>query len=373
MGAPWRMSRAERIFNNRPRKLYRKHIPDREAWFGAGFVAFVLLMTVWFFGQKDNFDPAERDISMQAMVAGSVVDGLYRTPLARWSDPAKAGQGGSAGPDLGIFPAAVLDGGWTPTTRAQEFDESNLYEKINGQAPQYVSYGFQRLHYLGLAAPGGAPELGIEFYDMGAFQNALGIFAEQRSPNATVEQAAGAHFYRTAVGAMGIHDRYYFKITGTDSTPDVQEKSAALAAAFGGMRLEAATTPLFFTVLTERLGVPFDAVEFRKEDVFQYAFAKDFWFGEAAPGGLRYYAHAAESPEAARTLYDLLLKNHLMDYTEAGRMEQGVVLKHKFLDEYLVMVLSHNLVIGVDAAPDQPQAAEALARLEGALAYGQES
>lgn len=362
------MSRAERIFNNRPRKVFRNRIPDAEAWFGVGFICLVLLMLSWFMAQRDNFDPAERDVSMEAMVAGSVVDNLYRPPLTRWVDPARAAQGGGMpGIDLGIFPAAVLDGGWTTTTRAQEFDESNLYAKINGQAPQYVSYGFRRLHYLGLAAPGGEPELGIEFYDMGEFQNALGIFAEQRSAGAAVEQAEGAHFYRTSVGAMGIADRYYFKITGTDTTPDVQEKAVALASAFGAMPVEEATTPPLFALMTRDLGVPFDAVEYRKESVFQYDFAKDFWFGETAPGGLQFFAHEAESPEAAQALFDLVLKNHLLDYTAASTSENAALLKHQFLDEYFVMAVRGNMLVGVDAAPDEARAAEALERLEGAL------
>lgn len=369
------MSRAERIFNNRPRKVFRKFIPKHEAMFGAGFLVFVGLMTWWFLAQRDAYDPAERDISMELMEAGSVEDTLYRTPLQHWVDPARAGLGGGTPLlDLGVFPPAILEGDWRPASRVQNFNVDNVYEKINGAAEQYIQFGFQYLHFVALKAPESDLEVNIELYDMGEFQNALGIFAEQRSSNAPIQTVAASRFYDTETGALGIAGPYYFKIAGTEAVSAAVEKARQLAGVFGRMERAAAAVPEPFRVFSERMKIPFDGIQYYANDVFQYGFARDFWFAQDLNHPeMRYYVHRAADAAAARALFDELVKNFLFDYSAVEQGGDGVLLKHQFLDEYLAVRLRGDAVYGVDAAPEPGVLAQALATMEAAFFRAEEA
>lgn len=132
------MVRKERIFTNRKRRVARKRIPGGETIFGGCFVVFLTVLCGWFLSQKDDFNPDDRDISIAVLEESVVEDNLYRTPLQPWIDPVDR-SGGSTAPQyrLGVFPQSILEGGWIPASRLQTFNESNLFEKINGAAPQY--------------------------------------------------------------------------------------------------------------------------------------------------------------------------------------------------------------------------------------------
>jgi len=110
------MAKADRIFTNRPRKIFRKHIPTTEMLFGIGFVIFTIAMGVWFAAKRDAYDPTERDISFELLAANTVQDTLYKAPLKRWQDPSAAPTAGGA-PSLGIFPDGILQDGWEAATR----------------------------------------------------------------------------------------------------------------------------------------------------------------------------------------------------------------------------------------------------------------
>lgn len=374
-------SRKHKVFTDRKRKVYRKRISNGEVAFSVVFAVLVLGMAGWFAAQKDNFDPGERDISMATLVENTVVDTLYRTPLQRWTEPGRvSGTPQAAGPgagELAPFPASILEGGWEPSSRLQAFDESTLYEKINGAAPQYVQFGFVKLHYISIAKTGTDHDISIELYNMGKFENALGIFAAQRDEDAAVLTDGNAHYYRTAVGALGIAGPYYFKLSGTSADPVILEKSDQLVRALATLAEQAGRAPRAFDVFAREFGIPFQDIEFEKSDVFQYDFAKEFWFGKAAPdSNLRYYVHEAADAEEAKALFDKLLENHLFDYdrTDAkgqpgtvGASESKVILKHKFLNTYLTLVRVDNLVFGIDGAAESGEANQATATLQAAL------
>lgn len=368
------MATQEKLFNTRKRRVFRSRIGAGELAFGVIFVVLVIAMCVWIFVQRDNYDPSERDITMSLMEEGSVEDTLYRTPLARWQDPAQAAaHGGAATVDLGIFPTATLEGGWTPSTRVQVFDDSNVYEKINGAAPQYQSFGFKNLHFVGIQHPTEPLEINIEVYDQGAFENALGIFSAQRDADRAVEQQGQVYFYRTTVGAIGMVDRFYFKFTGTAEGPATEEKTTQLLRAFATHPEGESVPPKAFLVLRDVLEVPFEGIAFEKSDVFQYQFAQNFWFGVPdIQADLRYYIHEASDEAAAIELFDLLLENHLFDYDEVERTDDTVILKHKFLDTRLAMKRTGALLFGFDGAPPELNAQEVLGTLQEAFASDEE-
>ncbi len=366
------MAKKERVFNQRKRRVFRTQIPTGEVVFGALFVLVVVGMGWWFLAKRNDFDPSERDISMELMEEGSVQDTLYRTPFERWTDPAQPASA-SAAVDLGNFPTAILDGGWTASTRVQEFDESNLYEKIDGAAPQYFQFGFVKLHFVGLEHADDL-ELNIELYDMGEFKNALGIFTAQRDADRTLDERGDVHYYATTVGAIGIIGPYYFKLTGNEENAAITDKAAQIIESFSGLPGGDVPLPKAFTVFRDVLGIPFAGIWFEKNDVFQFQFAKDFWFGKPDIGGdLRYYVHEAESEEAARTLFDQLLENNLYDYDEVSHTDDSVILNHKFLKTRLAIKRSGTLVYGFDGAPADLDADKTLMTLQEAFQSDEEA
>lgn len=370
------MAGKERVFNNRKRKVFRKRIPAREVASSLLLILVLIAAGLWFATRKHVFDASERDIATTILAASSVEDRLYRTPLERWIDPesAAATPGAPAAQDLGIFPASILEGGWQPSSRLQEFNPDTLYEKINGAAEQYIQFGFQKLHYIAVAKPDSGADISIELYDMGEFQNALGIFAAQRGEGQATVKAGPANYYPTEAGAVGLFGRYYAKLVGNESSSAIQEKAAQLVGQIAALAQSGQDTPKPYLMFSDLLGLPFDAIAYERTDVFQYGFAKDFWFGTRpdAPDS-RYYIHEAASEEEADTLYSQLLENHKFDYTVVKEREQDVVLKHNFLNTFLTLSRRGTLILGVDNAADQNAANQGMSALLGVLDATEES
>jgi len=360
--------KVERIFNNRERKIFRKRIPKSETVFGIGFLVFTGVMGGWFIAQADAYDPADRDISTEAMEDGQVEDKLYRTPLARWVDPSQVTHAGGAAPmDTGAFPSAILEGGWSVGSRAQAFTPDNVYEKINGAADQYIQFGLKNAYFVGLEEPSAGLSLNIELYDQGAFENALGIFAAQRDPSQEVVADGGAYYYPTSIGAVGIAGPYYFKVAGAQEGEPTIAKARQLASVFAKMGSERGAAPKALNVFVDMLSVPFSKISFEKSDVFQFSFAKDFWFAQPEDGGPRYFVHEAGAEEEAAALFDQLVENNLYDYDAVEQGEGRALLKHKFLDEFLLLEQRGTTVYGMDGLADQEAGEQQLQLLEGAF------
>ncbi len=361
----------KKIFNNQKRKVYRKRISMREVGFSAFFIGFVILMGVWFAMRKDDFDPGERDITMAMMVADSVTDNLYRTPFEQWADPAMAAVTGAAPvPQVGIFPPAILDDGWKTAARVKEYDKVNLFEKINGGAPQYFQFGFVAMHYVPLTNAEGDLDLSIEMYDMGLFQHAMGIYAAQRDDSKKLERLKDAYFHKTDVGAIGVTGQYYFKIYGSEENQIVQEKSMQVTATLAESALGATEYPPVYSVFEGKLGIPFERIAYEKVDVFQYDFAKDFWFGRPdTDSDVRYFVHTAESDEAAIAMMQQLIDSNLEEYERVSEERGVTVLKHQFLDEFFAISREGAVVYGMDAIPEGYDHMDAMGKLITAI-YG---
>ena len=363
-----RVDPKNRVFTDRPRKIFRHYIGPSELAFSAFFVLFTIAMGAWFYLQKDNYDPDDRDISMEILLAQQVEDHLWEPPLKLWAEPGALGEAtGAPAVDLGVYPASTLSEGWEATSRLEEFDPSNLYEKINGQETQYKAFGFQRLHFLGIGNPAAGVEVNIELYDMGSFKNALGIFAAQRSAGSQVEKHGNAYLYLTEVGALGIADKYYFKFTGDTPDPGIQQHALKIVQDFSA-NIEGGSVPKSFSLLADGLGIEFSGIEYKPEDVFQYAFAKEFWFGKPSLDASKsFFVHEAASEDEAIELVDQILEEHQWDYTLVSREGTRAVLQHSFLKTYFAIDHAGTLVYGVDQAPDEQNASQSLETLAGKL------
>lgn len=358
------MARAstERLFNPLKRKLLRRRIPLAESLVGAAVLVALALVGLWVGRQGDRYDPSERDVSMEVLRQSSVEDTLYRRPLKPWSEP--GAEGAAAGPaDLGIFPAGLLDGGWKLDGRVESYDPSDLYQKINGAAEQYLAFGFRALHYVTLAREDSY--LSVELYDQGSFPNVLGIFAAQRDATRPVERRGSLYYYLTPAGAVGGMGNFYFKISGDSSEAAVTSKAQDLVQLLARLPASGGITPEGYTILADGLGLTLDRIAYEKSDVFRYDFLSDFWFGAAADGSeARYFVHQAADAEEAGLLFDRLLEEQLFEYSVMERDEESALLRHEYLGTVFGLRRVGRLLVGVDGAESRERARECLGRLE---------
>ncbi len=355
----------ERVLNPLKRKVLRKRISPAETRFSLTFIILLVATGIWILAQKGNFDPSDRDISIKILENDSVVDTLYQRPLQLWQEPGSA-IGGMASVNLGLFPPTVLDGGWTVDGRVETYDPDNLYEKINGAAEQYLSFGFKKLHYLTLS--NGEDFVTAEVYDQGSFPNTLGIFAAQRDERRQVITEGNVFFYSTPVGAVGGMGRYYFKIAAGSGADLAVTKAKALLGVLAGLPAGANSTPRATTILMKNLGVPFEQLAYVPTDAFQYDFATDFWFGTTErDSDVRYFIHEASDSESALSMFKRLVEEQGYEYSVVDQTEDRAMFQHDFLKTFFSIEVSEQFVYGLDGSSDRQAAESGVRKIRGVI------
>ncbi len=351
----------QKLFNPLRRKLLRERIPPVESIAAAAVIVVLAVVAIAVLAQRDSYDPAERDFTASEHTELQ----LYHTPMKPWAEP---GSGGVPAQevDLEIFPSAVLDDGWQLDGRVETYDSTTLYEKINGGAELYLSYGFQKLYYLTIAK--GEHSITVELYDQGLFQNALGIFAGQKRPQHEVKRSGSLHYYSTPVGAIGRHGEFYFKIAGNSGAAPVLAKAARMVELFAELPVAEASAPVPYDILTTKLAIPPEEIEYRKDNVFQYDFVEEFWFAPVGGGSqARYFIHQADGAAAAAALYDKLVEEQKWEFSVDEEGDRQILLRHEYLGSFFGLCRRGPFIFGVDAAPEREVALLALARLKGAV------
>ncbi|MDQ7006601.1 MAG: hypothetical protein Q9Q40_05175 [Acidobacteriota bacterium] len=358
---------SQRVFNPIPRRLLRRRITRAEAMAGGLTLLALLVFGAWILTRAEAYDPAERDIAFETLQQGSVADTLYRRPVRRWVDP-----GTPAAPtvDLGPFPPSLLEGGWTLDGRVETYTPENLYVKINGAAEQYLAFDFRRLTYLTLAR--GPLFLTIELYDQGRPAHALGLFARQRNADAPVLSEQGVHYTRTSVGALGMRGGLFFRIAASAPGPLVEAKTRQVLRLLAevdrsGQEPDGKIVEFF----TGRLGLPFEAVSYQKENVFQYDFLEDFWFASGleklgAGRDARIFVHQARDAGRAEALYRRLVAEQLAEYEPIEQAGEDILLRHRYLGTVFALARDGARLYGVEHAADRAVARALLARMQEA-------
>jgi hypothetical protein len=374
------------LFN--PRKaprLLRTYISLKENIISVFLLLLLIGIIFWVKAQKNNYNSAERDIPIELLNEGSTNLKLYNPPLKRWSESGSS-SATSAAADLGLLPASIVDAQWQPKTGVKQFNADNLFEKINGEAPKFLRQGFQSLNYLVLSATADASEIAIELYDQNDMAGSRGIFSEHLSPDKTIEEYQSVTFFRTSVGVIGRVGQYFFRVAGDNDSTAIQQKSQQLIEAFATLEPqqntaaaaatpvenpktspETSAEPVEFRLLAG-LGVPSQLISFQSENVFQFDFAQNFWFGKFAQDDItQVFIHKAASADAAQELYDQLLEEQSYDYKTVDEEEVQVLLFHEFLKNFFALKLHKDFIIGVENAADREKATALLQQLEEAL------
>ena len=110
-----------------------------------------------------------------------------------------------------LLPAASSMNGWQMADGPTDYDSDTLYEYLNGGAPLYLKFGFQRMvHVRYQLGNGSLSSVTLDVYDMGSDLGAFGLYRSGRPPGAEVRDW-GAEGYRSETvaaawkGSVSIH------------------------------------------------------------------------------------------------------------------------------------------------------------------------
>jgi len=207
---------------------------------------------------------------------------------------------------------------------------------------------------------------------MGAYENAIGIFGAQRDEYSEVSAEGPVQYYATSAGAIGIAGPFYIKIAGSQSNEEIVRKATQIITTVATMEAAKAGLPKALQVFSDSFSIPFSQIEFQKSDVFQYGFASNFWFAQPDTAkDLKYFVHEGQSEEEVQKLFGLLVENFLYDYEEVSRTETNVVLKHMFLNVYLIITRNGTTLYGIDGVEDIAAVEAQMSNLAGAFGNGQ--
>lgn len=355
-------------------RLLRTYVSFTENLVTLSLLAALAGIVLWVAAQQDHYDPADRDVSVEMLLQASEDLQLYHTPLKAWTEPGASPV--AQAPDLGPFPANIVDPEWRPAGRLKQFGPDTLFEKINGEAPKFLKQGFQRLYYLVLESSATGNEIAIELFDQATMGGSRGVFSEHLGTGNTLEQQGEVTFFRTAIGLIGRKGAFFFRIAGDADSEAVRQKAGQLATAFNQLpeaRRQAVrnSEPEAFRILRDEVDIAPALISFQQQNVFQYDFAENFWFGRLAQDeNQQVFLHRADSAEQAQALFEMLLEEQLYEYR---RIERNVaqaaypLLQHEFLNNYFAVDRRGPYLFGVENAPEPEAAARSMQKLKKAL------
>jgi hypothetical protein len=189
-----------------------------------------------------------------------------------------------------------------------------------------------------------------------------------------VRESGAVSFFTTGAGVIGRVDRYFFRAAGDHSSEAIAAKTLGLVDAFGALATapgaagDAVELPAGFALLHQRLGIPEKHIQFQEANVFQYDFARRFWFADAGlDGEARVFVHVGEDAAAAAALIDALLEEQRYDYDQVAGDGGVSILRHRFLKTYFVITRDDKVVFGLEGLADREAAADWLVRIREAL------
>lgn len=380
------MAKTDILNPRRYPRLLRTEVPASENITTLVLLSALVAIIVWVMAQKNNYNPADRDIAIELLLQDSSDLKLYTPPLKTWVEPGTV-IATSVANQLEPFPSGIVNALWQPKAAVKQFGPDNLFEKINGEAPKFLKQGFQAMHYLVLKSTADDSEISIELYDQSDMAGSRGIFSEHLAGGKTIEQYDSVTFFRTSIGVIGRMGQYFFRTAGDSDSEAIQQKSQQLIEIFAllqpaqkknqnqnqdeSSQAQTQTSsetqaddqqPLEFQVLAA-LDIPETLISFQSENVFQYDFAENFWFGQLAQDETaRLFVHQADSAEQAQELYALLLEEQSYEYELLQEGETQAILFHEFLKNFFAIRIQQNMIVGIENAADQQSALDVLQR-----------
>ncbi len=166
-------------------------------------------------------------LGVLVLIVGAVLVLQNRYDAGEWWEQAKNG-------DVHTVAESALPRieGLTTLSAIEQYDASNLSDKINGKAELYLSAGFKQLESrrFGLSADS-ARWMERYVYRMANYRSAFAVFSGQRRADVQMLEM-GSHAYTAANGLFLVHGPYYVEIIASEVADDLQTAAMELAQAF---------------------------------------------------------------------------------------------------------------------------------------------
>ncbi len=343
--------KSQPLFNRRKRRSNRSQIPPLELVCSLLIVSGLVLILSWVIAQRSNYSQEDRDLPDAFLDTGIVTAELYHPPLQRWSE--KAAGSMNIKPNLGLLPPEILNNSWQVSLPLKEFNADTLFEKINGEADKFLTQGFKNLQFIRIENTVQTDELGIELYDQGDLKGSLGVFAEYVSTESKVQNQKSVVYILNSAGAVGRKGRFFFRLVGNRESPTIVKKAEEIMKMLESLPQAQSEIPVEYKILASKLGINPAFISFQSKNVFQFAFARNFWFGSPTPGSTgRVFIHHTESEKTGNELFSKIVEEQKVDYKILKQTGSFAVMQHLFLKTWFVIRLEGPIIFGVEKMKD---------------------
>lgn len=377
----------ERVFVSQGRRHYRRSYNPTEMRIGLVVLVGLGLILAWVVWKGRHPDPElfstgaehladapQRSADpVERRAPGSA--GASSVPYAAhgYGNP-ESGGGGSAAPPTpatpaaarGALPAGLAAPGWAEGPITQ-FDETNLYVKIDGREGYYKGFGFQRLHCVTLTAQDDDTRtVDIEMYDLGEAKNALGAYSGELAEGVAPVVGTGGmhHFDRNALYLA--RGRFYIRAVGSEESGAVRAELEHLRRAFeAGLGGESLPGP--HALFVGGLGLDPGQVSYTPDNAFSFEFADSVYSATLADNETELFVVQTATPAAARELAARFNAGFLEYGSAAGDSDGVPWAKDRYIGTVAGAAAADVWLMGVRGAPDVPTAARELARLRKAV------
>ena len=325
--------KADRIFVQNGRRLYRRTFSATETRLGLVILLVMASILVWVAWKGAHPDPAlfmlETDLSQAGLT--KVVD-------------------------RGPVPVELALTGWSEGDLA-EFGYDNVFEKINGREGYYKSFGFERLYSLSIVLTDDAQTaVDIELYDLGNSSNAMGAYSGERSPDVTPEadDSGLSHIDRNAMYLT--RGRFYLRAIGSEESPGVRAQLEHLRRRFRA-DLPGEALPWGHALFVGQMGMSAGSVSYVPENAFSFGFARNVYSATLEDESELFLTPAGSAAAATD------LAERFRDGFRNYGSDEGDFIKDRYLGSYALVSTAGPWVIGVRRATDTARARAAVASL----------
>jgi len=355
----------EPVFNTFRRKPLRPFYSLREFQIGLVVVAILAGSVTWVVYRGTQPDPDLFAVDDQLLTSKGRDIPVYKRPVLPWVEPgSEAAAATSRRIPLGPFPEGIISEGWRLERPPEMFDESNLYEKINGREGFYKSYGFQKLHFVSLVSTADAAlSIDIELFDQGNIANALGAFsAEISNPDTPITAGVAGFSYTTRNSAFVAQGRYYARMLGSDDAEAIRAKAAILRDVFLAA-LPQETLPWAYEVFGSGLKLSPALVQFQKENAFSFEFADQFYSVTLPGTETEVFVSRRENDAAALALAGKLAEGFAAFGKKLGAAAGTVLVHNEYTSAVDGVRTQGRYVVGVRFATSAANATEQMERV----------
>lgn len=264
-----------------------------------------------------------------------------------------------------LLPDALADEGWQKKSTSQ-FDANNLYEKINGRAGYFQSFGVKMLYFSTLQhKTQSSIIIDIEMYDMGHANNALGAYAGELDARSHPVVGADGMYHLRRNALFISRGRYYLRLIGSDENATVRQKLESLRKFFY-QHLQGTPLPWAYGLFVSRLSVKASAISYKRENAFSFDFGKDVYTAQIGENTYVFIS-AQQDAKSAQTLSGRYREGFL-SYGESEKSADGIEwVKDRYISTYATAVAVERWVIGVQGATTRKLAEDWLQRLRKAV------